>query len=132
MNTVKLQYKSDTGMSSTIDIDIEERIKYNSDSFYKIYDMRTLEIFELKYEDCIRLHKPEYIKWLEEKVEAGGDILVSNLRNEIEELKYSLSDEKQEKSELEDKIYEQESEIDELKEQIKKLQQQIKWQLKPE
>lgn len=68
MNTTEMQYKADTGLSATIDIETEERLKLHSDNFYKIYDMKTLDIFEVKYEDCIRLNTPEYVKWLEEKV----------------------------------------------------------------
>jgi hypothetical protein len=71
MNLIEMQYKADTGNSSTVDLEIEER---NPSSllradYYKIEDMKTLEIFSVKYEDCIRLHTPEYVKWLEEKLE---------------------------------------------------------------
>lgn len=70
MNTTEMQFKADTGLYSTIDIEIEEKTPdsmFKAD-YYKIEDMKALEIFSIKYENLIRLHIPEYIKWLEEKV----------------------------------------------------------------
>lgn len=70
MTTTEMQFKADTGLYSTIDIEIEEKTPKNwfKADYYKIEDMKALEMFSIKYENCIRLHIPEYIKWLEEKV----------------------------------------------------------------
>lgn len=70
MTTTEMQFKADTGLYSTIDIEIEEKTHNNwfKADYYKIEDMKALEMFSIKYENCISLHIPEYIKWLEEKV----------------------------------------------------------------
>ena len=64
MNLIEMQYKADTGNSSKIGFEIEPITKrglilIDSDIEYE---------FDLS-ENILELHKPEYVKWLEEKVE---------------------------------------------------------------
>jgi len=116
MNTIEMQYKRDTGNSSKIGFEC---------NVYRQYILN-VEIsityhFDIK-DEVIELHTPEYVKWLEEKAESGSEVLVSQLRKEIEDLKYELYEQNSENSELEDKIYQQECEIDELKDEIETLE----------